>query len=118
MSPSIIVVLTRCSLISNVQCTSRRGQTLYASVMIVIPLIPIMALVIQNIIILRDVIERKENLLVADRSVLKSDETARLIAALQRERTASLMQVSVVTNRTRRSIFSSDFESLNSLNNL
>ena len=76
---------------------SRRGQTLYASVMIVIPLIPIMALVIQNIIILRDVIERKENLLVADRSVLKSDETARLIAALQRERTASLMQVSGAT---------------------
>ena len=67
--------------------------------MIVIPLIPIMALVIQNIIILRDVIERKENLLVADRSVLKSDETARLIAALQRERTASLMQVSVATKR-------------------
>ena len=66
--------------------------------MIVIPLIPIMALVIQNIILLRDVIERKENLLVADRSVIRSDETARLIAALQRERTASLMQVSDVTN--------------------
>ena len=66
--------------------------------MIVIPLIPIMALVIQNIILLRDVIERKDNLLVADTSVIKSDETSRIIAALQRERTASLMQVSVFRN--------------------
>ena len=61
--------------------------------MILIPLIPIMALVIQNLVLLSDVIERKDNLLVADRSVLKSDETARLIASLQRERTASLMQI-------------------------
>ena len=61
--------------------------------MILIPLIPIMALVIQNLVLLTDVIERKDNLLVADKSVLKSDETARLIASLQRERTASLMQI-------------------------
>ena len=73
--------------------SSRNGQTLYAFVMILIPLIPIMALVIQNLVLLTDVIERKDNLLVADKSVLKSDETARLIASLQRERTASLMQI-------------------------
>ena len=68
--------------------------------MILIPLIPIMALVIQNLILLSDVIERKDNLLVADKSVLKSDETARLIASLQRERTASLMQI-FLTNTSR-----------------
>ena len=68
--------------------------------MILIPLIPIMALVVQNLILLSDVIERKDNLLVADKSVLKSDETARLIASLQRERTASLMQI-FLTNTSR-----------------
>ena len=79
---------------------SRNGRKLYAFVMILIPLIPIMALVVQNIILLSDVIERKDNLLVADKSVLKSDETARLIASLQRERTASLMQI-FLTNTSR-----------------
>ena len=68
--------------------------------MILIPLIPITALVIQNLILLNDVIERKDNLLVADKSVLKSDETARLIASLQRERTASLIQI-FLTNTSR-----------------
>ena len=36
----------------------RVGQTLYTFVMILIPLIPILALVVQNIVLLTDIIER------------------------------------------------------------
>ena len=55
--------------------------------MLSIPLLPILALITQNIVLLTDTIQRKTDLLDADRSVLKSDETARLISALQQVRT-------------------------------
>ena len=79
---------------------ARYGQTLFTLVMILIPLIPIMALIVQNIVNLTEILERKSSLIVADRSVLKSDETARLISSLQQERTASLMQI-FLTNTSR-----------------
>ena len=73
--------------------TSRNGQLIYMFTMLLIPLIPILALITQNIVLLTDTIERKNDLLDADKSVVKSDETARLISSLQKERTASLMQI-------------------------
>ena len=44
------------------------------SLMLLIPLIPIAALVTQNMIILNNIIERKADLIESDLSVLKSDE--------------------------------------------
>ena len=44
------------------------------ALMLLIPLIPIAALVTQNMIILNNIIERKADLIQSDLSVLKSDE--------------------------------------------
>ena len=44
------------------------------SLMLLIPLIPIAALVTQNMIILNNIIDRKADLMESDLSVLKSDE--------------------------------------------
>ena len=62
-------------------------------IMLLIPLIPIFALITQNTILVNNIIIRKNELIEADISVLKSDETARLVAALQQERSASLMKI-------------------------
>ena len=73
--------------------STKRGQWIYMLIMILIPLVPIFALITQNIVLVNDILVRKSDLLISDRSVLKSDETARLIAALQQERSATLMQI-------------------------
>ena len=73
--------------------TTRRGQVVYMFIMLLIPLIPIFALITQNTILVNNIIIRKNELLEADISVLKGDETARLVTALQQERSASLMQI-------------------------
>ena len=44
------------------------------SLMLLIPLIPIVALVTQNMIILNNIMVRKADLMASDLSVLKSDE--------------------------------------------
>ena len=67
--------------------SSSKGRMIYMLTMLSIPLLPILALITQNIVLLTDTIQRKTDLLDADRSVLKSDETARLISALQQVRT-------------------------------
>ena len=59
--------------------------------MLLIPLIPIFALVTQNVILLNDIIERKADLIESSNSVENGDETAKLIGALQQERSAALM---------------------------
>ena len=59
--------------------------------MLLIPLIPIFALVTQNVILLNEIIERKGDLIESARSVENGDETATLIGALQQERSAALM---------------------------
>lgn len=59
--------------------------------MLLIPLIPIFALVTQNVILLNDIIERKADLIESSSSVENGDETATLIGALQQERSAALM---------------------------
>ena len=55
------------------------------------PQIPIFALVTQNVILLNEIIERKADLLESSLSVENGDETAKLIGALQQERSAALM---------------------------
>ena len=52
-------------------------------IMLLIPLIPIIALITQNCVMLNNILMRKTDLIDSDASVVKSDETARLIAALQ-----------------------------------
>ena len=61
--------------------------------MLLIPLIPIFALVTQNVILLNDIIVRKADLIESSRSVEKGDETATFIGALQQERSAALMSL-------------------------
>ena len=78
--------------------TTKRGQIIYMFIMLLIPLIPIFALITQNIILVNNIIVRKNTLMEADTSVVKSDETARLVAALQQERSASLMQIYLSKN--------------------
>ena len=73
--------------------TSRAGQRIYMFTMLSIPLIPIVSLIAQNIVLLSDILDRKNGLIEIGNSVLKSDETANLISSLQQERTASLMQI-------------------------
>ena len=51
------------------------GQYIYMMAMLLIPLIPIFALVTQNVILLNDIIERKADLIESARSVENGDET-------------------------------------------
>ena len=73
--------------------TSRAGQRIYMFTMLLIPLIPIVSLIAQNIFLLSDILDRKNDIIEIGNSVLKSDETANLISSLQQERSASLMQI-------------------------
>ena len=72
---------------------SRMGQRIYLVTMLSIPLIPIISLIAQNGFLLSDILDRKNDLIKIGESVLKSDETTKLISSLQQERTASLMQI-------------------------
>ena len=72
---------------------SRMGQRIYMFTMLSIPLIPIVSLIAQNVFLLSDILDRKNDLIKIGDSVLKSDETAKLISSLQQERSASLMQI-------------------------
>ena len=62
--------------------TSKRGQIVYMFIMLLIPLIPIFALITQNMLLLNNIIVRKADLISSDQSVLKSDETAMLIRSV------------------------------------
>ena len=95
VSGSFLVSLQWLDQICGITPTSKRGQIVYMFIMLLIPLIPIMALITQNIIMLNNIIIRKSDLLNADLNVLKSDETADLVGALQQERSASLMYIYV-----------------------
>lgn len=59
--------------------SSRQGRLVYMLIMLLLPLAPILALISQNILLLTDTIQQKTDLQEADRSVLESDQTARLI---------------------------------------
>ena len=71
--------------------TSRQGYLAYMFIMILIPLLPITALITQNVINLNSIIARRADLIDSDNSVEKSDETARFIANMQQERSIALM---------------------------
>ena len=75
--------------------STKRGQNIYMACMLLIPLIPIFALITQNIILLDDIINRKAELMDIDLSVEKSDEVARLVSNLQQERSEVLLSVFV-----------------------
>ena len=66
--------------------------------MLLIPLIPIFALITQNVIQLNDVIIRREDLTTIDKSVEGSDEAARLVSGLQQERSESIFSLFVTNN--------------------
>ena len=57
--------------------TSKKGQGIYMFIMLLIPLIPIFALITQNVILLNNIIIRKAEILETDDSVERSDETAK-----------------------------------------
>ena len=78
--------------------STKRGQNIYMACMLLIPLIPIFALITQNIILLDDIINRKAELMDIDLSVEKSDEVARLVSNLQQERSEVLLSVFVSNN--------------------
>ena len=78
--------------------TTKRGQTIYMVFMLLIPLIPIFALITQNVIQLNDVIIRREDLTTIDKSVEGSDEAARLVSGLQQERSESIFSLFVTNN--------------------
>ena len=71
--------------------TTREGHVIYMVVMVLIPLVPITALITQNVINLNTIIVRRSDLIDSDNSVEKSDETARFIANMQQERSIALM---------------------------
>ena len=73
--------------------SSRTGQRIYMFTMLLIPLMPIVALITQNIFLLSDILDRKSSVIEVGNSLRKSDETANLISSLQQERSASLMQI-------------------------
>ena len=78
--------------------TTKRGQNIYMACMLVIPLIPISALITQNVILLNDVIIRKTDLLASDASVEHSDEAARLVSSIQQERSEALFSLFLANN--------------------
>ena len=78
--------------------TTKRGQNIYMACMLVIPLIPIFALITQNVILLNDVIIRKTDLIEGDGSVEQSDEVARLVSNLQQERSETLFSLFLTNN--------------------
>ena len=93
MSNSIAVSFQWLDKVCGITPTSKRGQLIYMMAMLLIPLIPIFALVTQNVILLNDIIVKKSDLIESSRSVEKGDETANFIGALQQERSAALMSL-------------------------
>ena len=78
--------------------TTKRGQNIYMAFMLVIPLIPIIALITQNVILLNDVIIRQSDLVDSDASVERSDEASKLVLGLQKERSETLFSLFVKNN--------------------
>ena len=92
-SGSFVISLQWLDKMCGITPTSKKGQMIYMFIMLLIPIIPVLALVTQNVVMLNTIITRKADLISTDVNVLKSDETARLIDALQQERTASLINI-------------------------
>ena len=76
--------------------TTKRGQTIYMAFMLMIPLMPIFALITQNVIQLNDVIIHRDDLTAIEKSVEGSDEAAQLVSNLQQERSDSIFSSFVI----------------------
>ena len=98
VSDSLVMSLQWLDKMCGISPTTKRGQLIYMFIMLLIPLLPILALIAQNIISVNSITLRKNDLMSSDGSILKSDETARLIAGLQKERSATLMQIYLSEN--------------------
>ena len=98
MSDSLVMSLAWLDKMCGITPTTKKGQLIYMFIMLLIPLLPIWALITQNVIAVNSITIRKNDLMSSDESILKSDETARLIAALQQERSATLMQIYLSEN--------------------
>ena len=107
MSNSFAMSLQWVDRMCGITPSSKRGQLIYMFAMLLIPLVPIFALVTQNVVLLNNIIIRKADLVESDISVEKSEETANFISALQQERSAALMTLFLREN------FNSDTEKIN-----
>ena len=107
MSNSFALSLLWLDKICGTTPSSKRGQLIYMLAMLTIPLVPIFALVSQNVVLLNNIIIRKADLIESDISVEKSEETANFISALQQERSAALMTLFLREN------FNSDTDKIN-----
>ena len=98
VSDSINVSIVWLDRICGITPTTKRGQTIYMAFMLMIPLIPIFALITQNLIQLNEVILLRDDLTQTDKSVEGSDEAARLVSTLQQERSECIFSLFVVNN--------------------
>ena len=98
MSDSLVMSLAWLDKMCGITPTTKKGQLIYMFIMLLIPLLPILALITQNIISVNSITVRKNDLMSSDGSILKSDETAKLISGLPQERSATLMQIYLSNN--------------------
>ena len=98
VSESVIVSLRWLQWMCGITPTTKRGQNIYMTCMLLIPLIPILALIAQNIILLNDVIIRKNYLIDVHESLQRSNGVVRLVASLQKERSETLFSLSVTND--------------------
>ena len=98
ISDSINIGIVWLDKMCGVTPTTKRGRTIYMATMLMIPLIPIFALITQNVITLNDTIIRRDDLTDIDKSVEGSDEAARLVSMLQQERSECIFSLFVTNN--------------------
>jgi len=73
--------------------TTRRGQNIYMACMLLVPLVPILALVIQNVTGLNTTIAIRNGLIAVEEGVLASNEMAELVSRLQEERSGAVLMM-------------------------
>ena len=61
--------------------------------MLLVPLIPILALVVQNVTQLNSTIAMRDDLLIVERGVVASNNIATLVSALQEERSGAVVRM-------------------------
>ena len=98
ISESVNISLQWIDKMCGITPTTKKGQNIFMAGMLVIPLIPIFALITQNVILFNDVIIRKTDLIASDGSVEQSNEVSRLVSSLQQERSETLFSLFVTNN--------------------
>ena len=97
-SESVAISLQWLDKLCGITPTTKRGHNIYMACMLLIPLIPIFALITQNVILLNDIIIRRTDLIDSEGSVERSDEAALLVSTLQKERSEALFSLFVDNN--------------------